>query len=807
MYSDKHEIFIKIQSRPLRLVYLVSNRDDIIDAVTLYTHTWGGMNNIILPVPTNEEEATEFSDALLRSDPDCIFLPSRGIKEEVACKPLEQSPALKLWISKERIEQHLHGMPPLMVGKNSLSNLLPLLYKKYPRHVDNLLFYDINSIDRYKFEVAIQAGLPNESYRAFLKSNLSARVIPDPQIPTDLLKTALILQIGGTALSLTCIEAMGGIFEIYGGNPTYSDGGLEFWGIDDLTVLWIYLDKDNSFDAAVAYWNSGIRCNKLYMPFKDFNNNVQEIVPLIISALPSIRGIVVSSNISHDEAVSLLQKLEQEFKSQNKPTCLSVRYGGFKYDVVHCRIYSSRKDEVNTLVRFDESVHIKAPTPFNHQGTEYAFGFDAEAQFVSGRKLLAPSTYTMALILSNDIARIENLVTNKDGAEELLWNKNSIRANRDGIAGTTRDGKEIKFYLHSDNIIINQIIKQAGYRLERNDQTRYALGFVNRFGSLEKTVELIRSGGIEIVIVLSTYQEPKVGTAYQTISKHLVKQLGIDIKEANKIIDKWMPMLLSSSLVRRGMPLKCNECGLDSWYPIEIVQEFVECSGCAQQFQISLHKPAYCYKANEISRRLISEGGLAVLSTIAVFTAMDSSGFIEFGGNLFRPTESQSFVEIDIYWLIQDTLVIAECKSFKKGIGDDGIKEICISLEKTLSAAEKIKAGIVVLGIITANNDPYLPNLHSIVSEAVDNNKSKGIAVHLVINGKLYLSGDNKEATLPFKNSFLYRNKPKPNVNSGWIGKLVNDVIGVSSKDLYDHTILKDWEYVMCLESISNNEG
>ncbi len=46
---------IDIQSRPLRLVYLVANREDILDAVTLYTHIWGGFANAIFPIPSNEQ--------------------------------------------------------------------------------------------------------------------------------------------------------------------------------------------------------------------------------------------------------------------------------------------------------------------------------------------------------------------------------------------------------------------------------------------------------------------------------------------------------------------------------------------------------------------------------------------------------------------------------------------------------------------------------------------------------------------------------------------------------------------------------
>lgn len=56
MQHSEREIALKVKPRPLRLVYLVRNREDLINAVTLYTHVWGGAANAILPIPENNED-------------------------------------------------------------------------------------------------------------------------------------------------------------------------------------------------------------------------------------------------------------------------------------------------------------------------------------------------------------------------------------------------------------------------------------------------------------------------------------------------------------------------------------------------------------------------------------------------------------------------------------------------------------------------------------------------------------------------------------------------------------------------------
>lgn len=69
----QHEAILKLKPRPLRLVYLVNSVADLTNAVTLYTHLWGGFSNVIFPVPDNTDQNTHLQYALRSINPDYIF--------------------------------------------------------------------------------------------------------------------------------------------------------------------------------------------------------------------------------------------------------------------------------------------------------------------------------------------------------------------------------------------------------------------------------------------------------------------------------------------------------------------------------------------------------------------------------------------------------------------------------------------------------------------------------------------------------------------------------------------------------------
>lgn len=82
MQPHEREVTLKLNSRPLRLVYLVRNREDLINAVKLYTHVWGGAANAILPLPEDELEIKRsHRNSARRERSACLYSYRRGCNQ------------------------------------------------------------------------------------------------------------------------------------------------------------------------------------------------------------------------------------------------------------------------------------------------------------------------------------------------------------------------------------------------------------------------------------------------------------------------------------------------------------------------------------------------------------------------------------------------------------------------------------------------------------------------------------------------------------------------------------------------------
>ncbi|KAB8315942.1 hypothetical protein SD81_031970 [Tolypothrix campylonemoides VB511288] len=99
----QHEAILKLKPRPLRLVYLVKTTTDLINAVTLYTHLWGGFSNAIFPVPNNTNQSALLQHALYSINPDYIFLPEEDLPVDLV-EVLDQLPSCYLKLCSERVE-------------------------------------------------------------------------------------------------------------------------------------------------------------------------------------------------------------------------------------------------------------------------------------------------------------------------------------------------------------------------------------------------------------------------------------------------------------------------------------------------------------------------------------------------------------------------------------------------------------------------------------------------------------------------------------------------------------------------------
>jgi hypothetical protein len=313
------------------------------------------------------------------------------------------------------------------------------------------------------------------------------------------------------------------------------------------------------------------------------------------------------------------------------------------------------------------------------------FGWEAEVRLASSRRLLLPINKWSAVFLSNSQPQIEWADKNHYSSE---LKGVSTRASSKGITGTISYKNDCCLYIPTDEMVISQRFKDAGLKIEINEHTRYAKGFIKRFGGFRKTIAFVKNNGLGISKALerrtqeNNRQVKQGGLKLGGIYQWLAENRKITNKEARQIVKQQLPLLLSAGLVRRGYDLPCPHCNFNDWYAIEQVQEFIDCVGCAESFQIpELEKIDFTYKLNELASHFLRSGGDAVLMTAAVLYQLMPYSWMQFGGNIHRQREKNGFAEIDVIGLEADTLVLAESKSYSQ-IEEQHIEQIERVFEK-----------------------------------------------------------------------------------------------------------------------------
>jgi hypothetical protein len=736
MQPYERQVSLRLGVRPLRLVYLVHTREELLTAVKLYSHTWGGSAATILPVPRNEEEANTFKTVLGWLYPDYIFVPV-GVESFVPIeKALERHLAQKVVISSDGVNRHINGAEAasLLIGLRGLRygelpHIGPILSKLYPSPMPSSEIYLVEPHGCFSFELSIHAGFATELYKNYLQQHFGAEVLPAPTTVRGLIQTSLILAVKQSLISLTMLQV------------SRSQEPIHFYknSIDYGLGLHLFLDDGQDIDVIAAFWNSRWQrsYNKLLLPKEAFLEGLEDYIGLIAEVIPSLQSVFITTPLDYEDAVALGNRFSQAFKAIGREISVDVFYRNFRFDAFKGTSYWGQERTSTCIISPDNSIRFTPSLPIGHKNSEFIFGYDAEVTLFSGRKLFLPSTPSSAVLLSHHQSRI------KDAKEhslkwENLQRTSSVRPMLGSITGTALPNVECQLCVPQDDEVINQQLEDAGFKLRPNDHTRHARGFIRRFGSLEETISLIDSSGVDIISALSHLRAEQGGLEWNQLISFLTSQRSWTNKKIQALLKPKLQHLLSASLVRRGYSLQCSICEFRDWFSLEEVSEFVKCRACDERFQLPLDKLSFAFKANELALRLVRGGGLAVLMTAAILHQIDYSSFIQFGGDLLAAGEKSNSIEVDVFSLNRSNLTIAECKS-ENSLGEEKLADIKASLVKTVNLAPKINAKVVILGVVTNSSD--LSGLFELMTEVGEEARKKDIGLHLAFNWKFYLWG------------------------------------------------------------------
>ncbi len=718
--KDK-EITLKLNSRPLKLAYLVRTSEDLFNSISLYTHLSGGAANYILPLPDNNDEMVDLKNSLQNIDPDYILIPDN---EKLLTDLGNQLSAPQRKISYSAIQSHINGHDLYRFPSGDLNHIIPVISALFQDGINRQIGLVAPSSD---IATALNYGLPTQNYRQYLCTKYGASIFRRPSNMQEEIQLKLTVSRKSSLFDLTLAKI----------SRKWNGLDSEITETNDPETLCLFLGNEHDIDVCTAFWNTRwiYSRNKIFLNKETFLIDISSYINLITEGMPLVRAVAVFVKSSYEEAKDIYHAIKQSFSSTDRNLCVRVQYSGLKYKFSHGKLSF---DEPNTFTRqiyLDSSVRFTPNPPLGH-GKDMLFGFDAEVTFSSGFNLSLPSTNKMSELLSNEIERLKWI---EDHGSAFHRKESIVRSADKGITGITKGGLECRLYIHPNDIFVNNHLKAFGFEVRLNKLTQYAQGFIKKLGGLNKARKLVAEGGLRIISVLNDTKAYEAGLEIGKMKGGLSTVLNNE--QAQDLISNYLPEMLASGLVRRGYPLTCTHCDLKAWYSIEIIREFIECVGCAESFQLKIEKIPFAYKPNELASRFLKEGGQAVLTTANVLYQIDRSALLTFGGDLLKIGEKKNFAEADLLWLSRDIFAIAECKCRYNKLDD--MEEIRVSLTKNLETAVQIGAQVVFLGIYTNLEDNEV--LFDLVRSLSEYSKEKKVALHLIINSDLYLWGEKEK--------------------------------------------------------------
>lgn len=776
--ESSQSITLRIRARGIRILFLVSNRQEAFKVIKFYTHIWCGAGNSILPIPQDENEMSYFEDALRTLNPDYIYYFREEDLPTFIQETLKRHPAIMRCLNEESIENHIDGYWMRLSGSPlaQLSHMVPFLRSRGEIEPGNIFHVKLSGL--YRDFLTVQAGFPGEKYEQYLTRWHNAEILPAPTDYESYLKTCLFLARAYCPATLTILMTA----------PTTNLlSGYELSGIDNSLLL--FLDDGEELDSLVAFWNtrgSSGRNNRLLLPKREFEENLSLTLSTLQEAYSGFLRLWIVSLMNRESAEEMCNLIQQEAQRLNLDVKAKCAYRDFKFDCSQEALYAYREETVTQAVNTDGSVRLGIKPPIYHENTEFAFAFDAILELPTRWRYVLPCRLSMSHLLSNSLETIE-WVEKKDQDVRWLRTQNYVRPSSNGVVGITRPGHEVRIYIHPDEVVISRLLKEDGFSLRPTPPTRYAKGFIRKCGGIFKALRLLREGGADVIRLLRQFETSEVGgqgritgTVWPRIIELLVGR-GYNQEDARSKVKIALPDLLRAGLVRRGFDLQCSECSLKTWYAVDEVDELVECKGCAESFQWALKKPDFSFRTNELAARFVGSGGDAVLMTVATLYGFHFSSVFQLGGELIKEGKIQG--EADLFWLAPELFALAECKSHYR-VDDEIAVQMEKSLTETIQMAKQLRADVVFLGITVVEGGDKVVELVSDISSRLTEHDS---SLHLIMNDQLYLHG-NQQVDRATQDALKRSRKP---YREWTVGEFKN-AVPVANPPL-NHDVLDRW--------------
>jgi hypothetical protein len=254
------------------------------------------------------------------------------------------------------------------------------------------------------------------------------------------------------------------------------------------------------------------------------------------------------------------------------------------------------------------------------------------------------------------------------------------------------------------------VFDDRGFSAQLSEKRAYAEGFL----SLLDSPKLLEEPGVRDLL-----WEMQNGKTHPFGEMKSFLRMGA---ECDSVIDT----LVESRILLRGMSFECESCGLSRWYPINTLDEQMQCAGCLKMIRPPSRAPI-AFRLNELVARAVGQGSIPVILTHRVLSRYLFNKSLSLFG--VEVTKGDLRADIDLVTTHQGFLVLAECKDFKKGVLLDEKRKALRQLRTLVKVADQAQAPIVLLSTLLPGDAPEIVEFAEHILKL---NKRGSVAVHLL---------------------------------------------------------------------------
>jgi hypothetical protein len=237
---------------------------------------------------------------------------------------------------------------------------------------------------------------------------------------------------------------------------------------------------------------------------------------------------------------------------------------------------------------------------------------------------------------------------------------------------------------------------ELGYEARMSPNGKYASAFTNLIGGIANVRNLARLPVFRVLDVLAIKSTKKVAQriikqlpAGAIVEEELVRLLSdVDVipewkTKANTLetlkneaklekqeLFQVLTQLAEMKILRRGVFVSCNQCGVPAWHPIASVTEQIECAGCGHRdiLPIEFKKGSgiemqWQYTLNSLANRVMDQDALPHLLALSYLTTEGNCFALQPGVELARKGNDNVEIEFDFLFVKKQRLHGGECKS------------------------------------------------------------------------------------------------------------------------------------------------